>query len=42
MRLDYRVLGQLNTIVVLEDKNHLILPVFWCHIVIKEDSLSCA
>ena len=41
MTLNYRVLGQLNTIVVLEDKNDLMLPVFWCHIVIRADSLLC-
>ena len=38
---DYRVPVLLNTIVLLEDKNYLILPVFWCHIEILVDSLSC-
>ena len=37
----YRVLGLLNTIVVLEDKNHQVLPLFWCHLVIPEEILSC-
>ena len=34
MTPDYRVVGLLNTIVVLEDKNHQVLAVFWCHIAI--------
>ena len=38
---DYQVPVLLNTIVVLEDRNRQVLPVFWCHIEILVDSLSC-
>ena len=39
MTPDYRVLGQLNTIVMPEDRNHLKLPVFWCHISVGQSPI---